>query len=47
MNRGEVRWYEIPRPDKRRPILTLEVSPCPRIEDGNDAVRMGPGESKD
>ena len=23
MNRGEVRWYKFPRPDKRRPVLIL------------------------
>lgn len=23
MNRGEIRWYQFPRPDKRRPVLIL------------------------
>jgi mRNA interferase MazF len=23
MNRGEIRWYKFPRPDKRRPVLIL------------------------
>ena len=23
MNRGEIRWYRFPRPDKRRPVLIL------------------------
>jgi len=23
MRRGEVRWYEFPKPDKRRPVLVL------------------------
>jgi len=23
VRRGEIRWYELPRPDKRRPVLVL------------------------
>lgn len=23
MNRGEIRWYKFPKPDKRRPVLIL------------------------
>jgi len=28
MNRGEIRWYKFPHPDKRRPVLILTRDPA-------------------